>query len=108
MYDILNVLAYGGIAILVILLVVFEIREGGIGKNHTPQNGGYEYYTEGGNCLRIKHSFGTRYKVYICGYCPVPTKKDRFGAHFTSRARSASEAEFMVDGLYRRCDVGIT
>lgn len=55
MDDTLNILAYGGIAVLVILLIVFEIKEGRIGRNHTPQNGGYEYYTESGETLRVRH-----------------------------------------------------
>lgn len=98
----LNILAYGGIAILVILLIIFEIKEGRIGRSHTPQNGGYEYYTENGEMLRIRHVFGSLYKTYVFGYCPVATKKDRFGVYFPVRACSASEAEYLIDGIYRR------
>ena len=98
----LNILAFGGIALLVILLVVFEIKEGRIGRDHTPQNRGYEYYTESGETLRIRHVFGSVYKVYVFGYCPVTTKKDRFGVYFPVRARNTSEAEFQIDGIYRR------
>lgn len=98
----LNILAYGGIALLVILLVVFEIKEGRIGRGHTPQNRGYEYYTESGETLRIRHVFGSLYKVYVFGCCPVTTKKDRFGVYFLVRARNTSEAEFLIDGIYRR------
>lgn len=100
--DTLNILAYGGIAVLVVLLIIFEIKEGRIGSRRTPQNGGYEYYTADGNSLRIRHVFGSLYKVYVFSYCPVPTRKDRFGIYFTVRARSASEAEYVVDGIYRR------
>lgn len=39
MDDTLTILAYGGIAVLVILLIIFEIKEGRIGRSHTPQNG---------------------------------------------------------------------
>lgn len=102
MDDTLNILAYGGIAILVILLVVFEIAEGRFGRNHAPKSNGYEYYTEDGNCLRIRHAFGSLYKVYVFGYCPVATKKDRFGVYFPVRARSSSEAEYIIDGVFRR------
>lgn len=92
MDDTLTILAYGGIAILVILLIIFEIKEGRIDRSHTPQNGGYEYYTESGETLRVRHVFGSLYKAYVFGYCPVATKKDRFGVYFPVRARSASEA----------------
>lgn len=102
MDDTLNVLAYGGIAVLVILLIIFEIKEGRIGRSHTPQSRGYEYYTESGETLRVRHVFGSLYKAYVFGYCPVATKKDRFGVYFTVRARSASEAEYLIDGIYRR------
>ena len=102
MDDILNILAYGGISILVFLVILFEIKDGRIGRNHTPHDGGYEYYTESGEILRIRHAFGSLYKVYVFGYCPVATKKDRFGVYFPVRARSASEAEYLIDGIYRR------
>ena len=102
MDDTLNILAYGGIAVLVILLIIFEIKEGRIGRGHTPQNGGYEYYTESGETLRIRHVFGSLYKAYVFGYCPVSTRKDLFGVYFPVRARSASEAEYMIDGIYSR------
>lgn len=102
MDDTLNILAYGGIAVLVILLIIFEIKEGRIGRSHAPQNGGYEYYTESGEALRICHVFGSLYKAYVFGYCPVTTKKDRLGVYFPVRARSASEAEYLIDGMYRR------
>mgnify|MGYP000854209089 FL=1 len=102
MDDTLSILAYGGIGVLVILLIIFEIKEGRIGRSHTPQNGGYEYYTESGETLRVRHVFGSLYKAYVFGYCPVATKKDRFGVYFPVRARSASEAEYFIDGIYRR------
>jgi hypothetical protein len=99
MNDNLTIIAYGGIAVLVILLTIFEIKES---RSYTPQNGGYEYYTEGGEVLRVRHVFGSFYKVYVFGYCPVATKKDRFGVYFPVRARSAREAEYHIDGIYRR------
>lgn len=102
MDDTLTILAYGGIAVLVILLIIFEIKDGRIGRSHAPQNGGYEYYTENGETLRVRHVFGSLYKAYVFGYCPVATKKDRIGVFFPVRARSASEAEYLIDGIYRR------
>ena len=102
MDDTLTILAYGGIAVLVILLIIFEIKEGRSGISHTPQNSGYEYYTKSGETLRVRHVFGSLYKAYVFGYCPVATKKDRFGIYFPIRARSASEAEYLIDGIYRR------
>lgn len=102
MDETLNILAYGGIGVLVALLIVFEFKEGRIGRSHTPQNGGYEYFTESGDSLRVRHVFGTLYKAYVFGYCPVETKKDRLGIYFPIRARSASEAEYLIDGIYRR------
>ena len=98
----LYILAYGGIAVLVILLLVFEMQEGRIGRSRAPDNGGYEYYTESGEVLRIRHTFGSLFKVYVFGYCPVATKEDRLGTYFSVRARSASEAESIIDGIYRR------
>lgn len=102
MGDTLNILAYGGIAVLAILLLIFEIKESRIGRNNAPNNGGYEYYTENGEVLRIRHTFGSLYKVYVFGYCPISTKEDRLGTYFSVRARSASEAESIIDGIYRR------
>lgn len=99
--DGLSVLAYGGIAVLVILLVVFEMKEGFFGRR-TPRGGGYEYYTVDNSCVRIHKAFGSLYKVYVHTDCPVPTKQDRFGSYFPVRARSASEAEYIIDNLYRR------
>ena len=99
--DSLRSLGYGGIAALIILLVIFELKEGRLG-NRRPQNGGYEYYTESGDTLRVRHVFGSLYKAYVFGYCPVATKKDQFGVYFPVRARSASEAEYLIDGIYRR------
>lgn len=99
--DSLRSLGYGGIAALIILLVIFELKEGRLG-NRRPQNGGYEYYTESSDTLRVRHVFGSLYKAYVFGYCPVATKKDRFGVYFPVRARSASEAEYLIDGIYRR------
>lgn len=103
MHETLTLLQYGGIAVLVVLLIVFEIKEGRIGRSYTPQNGGYEYYTESGAILRIRHVLGSLYKVYVFGgYCPVATKKDRFGDYFSIRACSAAEAEYLIDGIYQR------
>lgn len=98
--DSLNSLGYGGIAVLIILLIIFELKEGRLG-NRAPQSGGYEYYTPDKSRVQIHKAFGTLYKVYVYNNCPVPTKKDRFGCYFTVRARSASEAEYIVDDIYQ-------
>ena len=42
--DSLNIFGYGGIAVLIILLVIFELKEGRLGKRRA-QSGGYEYFT---------------------------------------------------------------
>lgn len=98
--DSLNILGYGGIAVLIILLVIFELKEGRLGKRRA-QSGGYEYYTPDNNKVRIYKAFGSLYKIYVYGNCPVETKKDRFGCFFTVRARSASQAEYLVDDIYQ-------
>lgn len=98
--DSLSSLGYGGIAALIILLVIFELKEGRLG-NRRPQNGGYEYYTPDSNRVRIHKAFGSLYKVYVYGNCPVITRRDRFGCYFTVGARSASEAEYLVDDIYQ-------
>ena len=102
MYDTLNILAYGGTAALIILLIIFEIREAVIGRSRTPQNGGYEYYTPNGETIRIRHVFGSLYKAYVFGCCPAATKEDKFGVYFPVRARSASDAEYFIDSIYQR------
>lgn len=99
--DLLNILGYGGIAVLIILLIIFELKEGRFGKR-TPQSSGYEYYTPDNSRVRIQKTFGTLYKVYVYSNCPVPTKRDRSGYYFTVRARSASEAEYIVDDIYQQ------
>lgn len=96
----LSYLSYGGIACLIVLLLIFEFRDGLMGLGGTPRYSGYEYYTASGEGLRIRHVFGSLYKVYVTGECPVPTKRDRYGTYFTVRAHSASEAEYAIDSLY--------
>lgn len=97
--NILDILAYGGIAVLVILLVIFELKDRNTASCSTDK--AYEYYTADGSSVRIRHVFGSLYKIYTFGSCPVPTKHDRVGCYFTVRARSASDAENKVDNLYR-------
>ena len=99
--DVLNVLKYGGAAALIILLIVFELEEGYLGRRKNCSRG-YEYYTADGSRVRIHKAFGSLYKIYVCSACSVPTKRDRFGSYFTVRARSASEAEYIVDETYLR------
>lgn len=96
--DTLTILPYGGILVLVVLLVVFEL------SNAQPRNGvprnEYEFITAAGNYVRIRHVFGAIYKVYTSDDCPVVTKTDRYGRYFTVKAKSTSEAEYKVDRLY--------
>lgn len=99
--DTLNVLGYGGIAVLIILLAIFEWKDGRFGKR-TPHSEEYEYYTADNSFVRIHKVFGSLYKVYVYNDSPVPTKKDKFGSYFTVRARSESEAEYIIDGMYQR------
>ena len=96
----IEILGYGGIAVIVILLLIFEIREGRLGQR-TPRSNGYEYYTASGTRLRIRHMFGSLYRIYVFDPCPVETRQDRLGTYFTIRAGSASEAEYIVDGIYQ-------
>lgn len=103
--DSLYVLPYGGITVLVVLLVIFELKEGRLGTN-TVRACGYEFFASDGSRVRINKAFGSLYKVYTFDWCPVPTKQDRFGRYFTIRARSASEAEYIVDGLYQEGGMG--
>lgn len=97
----LDILRYGGIGVIALLLIMFEFKEGYAGNGRTPKNSGYEYYSADGIAVKIRHVFGSLYKVYVSDYCPLPTKKDRFGTYFSIRARSASEAEFKVDSAFK-------
>lgn len=97
----LNIFAYGGIGILIILLVIFELKERGFGKR-MPQGGGYDYYTPDNSRVRINKVFPSLYKIYVYSNSPVSTKRDRFGYYFTVKARSASEAEYLVDAIYQQ------
>ena len=97
--DKLDILRFGGIGVLVVLLVIFELT------NRSPrrrQNSlkGYEYYTPDGSRVLIRHVFGSCFKVYVYGACPVMTGSDRYGDLFKVHARSASEAEYKVDQAY--------
>lgn len=97
--DTLSILSYGGIIVLITLLVVFEVkdRKGG-NYNH---NNGYVYYTYNNVSVRIRHVFLSQYKVYVFDSCPVQTKSDRYGDYFTIKARSAADAEYKIDELYQ-------
>ena len=102
--DILNVLGYGGIVVLVVLLIIFELKDGSF-RTRTPLNSGYEYYTADNSCVRIRKVFGSLYKIYVYSECPVSTKSDRFGSYFTVKGRSAAEVESIVDDIYQRGSV---
>lgn len=96
--DVLNILPYGGIATMILLLVTFEVkyRQGG----NTPTGNGYTYYTPNNDIVRVCHKFGSRYKIYVKDSCPVPVKHDRFGDYFILNARSAADVEYQIDDLY--------
>lgn len=96
--DVLSIFPYGGIATLTLLLMIFELRDKQDG-NHT-NNVGYKYYTHNNISVRIRHISASHYKVYVYDSCPVQTKKDCYGAYFTLKARSASDAEHQIDELY--------
>lgn len=96
--DTLTILPYGGILLLVVLLVVFELTNARP-RNGVPRNE-YEFITSDGSSVRIRHVFGATYKVYPEGDCPVHTEADRYGRFFRVKARSASEAEYRVDRVY--------
>lgn len=97
--DALSILAYGGIAVLVLLLVIFELKDRPINGNKGDE--GYEYYAYGNVIVRIQHIFATSYKVYVFDSCPVSTKQDRYGRYFILKAKSTAEAEYKIDELYR-------
>ncbi len=97
--EVLSTLPYVGIAALALLLVVFEGNYKSEGSSLT--GSGYTYYTPDRSIVRIRHIFGSCYKIYVNDPCPVPVKQDRFGDYFTIHARSASEAELQIDELYR-------
>lgn len=97
--DKLDILRFGGIGVLVILLGIFELT------NRSPRRRrsnlrGYEYYTPDGSRVLICHMFGSCFKVYVYGACPVMTVSDRYGDFFKVHARSATEAEYKVDQAY--------
>ena len=99
--DSLTILAYGSMAILALLLIIFEIRDARIGKSYMPNSVPYAFYTESGECVHIRKMFGSNYRVYADGNCPVPLRRDRRGNYFSIRAHSAPEAEAIVDEIYR-------
>lgn len=99
--DYLSVLPYGGIAVLILLLLIFEIRS--FQGNSYANNYSYVYYTCNNIAVRIKHIVASRYKIYVSEQdcCPVQTMKDRYGTYFLLNARSAQDAEYRIDELYR-------
>lgn len=98
--DKLEILRYGGVAVLVVLLVIFELTDRSPVGRKKGSKGGYEYYTPDGSCVLIRHVLGSRFKVYIYGVCPIATCRDRYGEFFKVNARSAHEAELKVDQAY--------
>ena len=103
--DVLSILQYGGVALLVILLIVFEVRFRGTSGGNVAFGSAdaYEYYAPNGSQLRIRRS-GMMYRVYVVmGGAPrsVELMQDRYGNYFTLRARNNQQAEQMIDDLYR-------
>ena len=98
----LSILSFGGIITLAVLLVAFELKDRQGGSGSRGNGNGYVYYTHNNVAVRICHSFSSRYKIYVNGGCPVETKQDRYGRYFILKARSASDAEYQIDELYRR------
>jgi hypothetical protein len=98
--DDLNILGYGGITVLIILLAIFEFEDWGFGKTALYSRG-YEFYTADSSLVRIHKAFGSLYKIYVYGDCPVLTKQDRYGNYFEVRARCTAEAESIVDDIYQ-------
>lgn len=96
--DALTILPYGGILVLVVLLVVFELTDTCPRKGMPRKE--YEFITSDGSSVRIRHVFGTTYKVYPVGDCPLNTETDRYGRFFRVKARSTSEVEYRIDELY--------
>lgn len=98
--DNLSILQYGGITVLIVLLIVFEVKNK---QSRTFNNDSYIYYTYNNVALRIKRIFASRYKVYVSDYnmCPMETKRDRYGTYFSLKAKSASDVEYQIDELYK-------
>lgn len=99
----LKLLIYGGIIILAVLLILFEFSQSK--KGHISSHGGYEYYTDTGERLRVCHIIGMFYKIYVFGNCPVEAKKDRNGSYFCLHGRSAAEIEHKIDEIYKRMTI---
>lgn len=57
--DCFNVLQYGGLSALIVLLVIFEIRN--FQGNGYANNYSYVYYTCNNIAVRIKHIVASRY-----------------------------------------------
>ena len=97
--DKLEILRYGGVAVLAVLLVIFELTDRNpVGRKKGLR--GYEYYAPDGSRVLIRHVLGSRFKVYVYGVCPIATCRDRYGEFFKVNARSAHEAELKVDQAY--------
>lgn len=99
--DELTILQYSGIGLLIVLLIIFEaanFQSGGFSNKYT-----YVYYTCSNEAVRIKRTMVYCYKVYVtdADLCPLQTKRDRYGTYFKIKARSAQDAEYKIDELYR-------
>ncbi len=99
--DCLSVLQYGGITVLIVLLIIFEIRN--FQGNSYANNYSYVYYTCKNTAVRIRHVMASQYRIYIKDgdFCPAETSSDRYGTYFRLKARTASEAENRIDELFR-------
>lgn len=97
--DLLNILPYAGIAVLAVLLIIFEVQYKQDGN--LINNDSYTYYTYNKTAVRITSLFGSKYKIYVNEDCPFPLKHDRFGSYFTMHARSASDVEYKIDEIFK-------
>ena len=97
--DTLVLLKYGGLGALLLLLVLFEIRDLRFGAAGGKQSGAsYQYFTPDGSCVLVRKAL-LGYKVYVSN-SPIPTMRDRYGDYIKIYARSAEEAEFKIDQMF--------
>lgn len=98
----LTLLSRGGIALLLGLLALFELRSAS-----SPGAGGglYEYYTAQGRRLELRRVFGSHYRVYDPDFNPAAYRSDRYGPYFPLRASSPQDAEAQAEALYEGGDL---
>lgn len=116
-YDIeltLEFFPYACIAILVVILVFFEIKnlkemlidrpnsDPGRGGFIPPSGDGYEYYVSSSTIVYILHKAKNRFRVYLIrGNTPnVHIKHNKYGRYFTVRCEDTGTAEKIVDNAF--------